>query len=112
MSTLTIFTLSARSPTAISLSIVSIFRHGWHHSAQKSTKTGISDLRTSASKVLSLTGWMAPIRTPSTCFLKLQRRDVALGVQGSRATGAGGGDRLPIGVVDEIAGGEHALDVG
>src|SRR5918911_3211377 len=30
-------------------------RHGAHHCAQKSTSTGLSDLRTSASKLLSLT---------------------------------------------------------
>src|SRR4051812_8735898 len=103
MSTLTILTLSASSPTAISFSMVSILRQGWHHSAQKSTRTGISDLRTSTSKVLSLTGWIAPMRSPSLkAFLALQGRDVPLGVEGRGAAGAGGGDGLPIGVVDDV----------
>src|SRR5258705_448259 len=42
----------------------------------------------------------------------LQRRDEPLGVEGRGAAGAGGGDGLPIRVVDDVAGGEHALDVG
>src|SRR3954470_16510887 len=102
MSTFTILTLSASSPTAISFSIVSILRQGWHHSAQKSTKTGISDLRTSTSKVLSVTGSTAPMRSPSLSTRlerPLQGRDVPLGVEGRGAAGAGGGDRLPVGVV-------------
>ena len=32
----------------------------------------------------------------------------ALGVQGGRAAAAGSGDRLPVGVVDEVSGGEYA----
>ena len=36
----------------------------------------------------------------------VQLREVALGVEGGRATGAGGGDRLPVYMVDEIAGRE------
>ena len=35
--------------------------------------------------------------------------EVALGVQGGLAAGAGRGDGLPVGVVDEVAGGEHAV---
>jgi hypothetical protein len=42
----------------------------------------------------------------------LLRGQVALGVQRRCAAGAGGGDRLPVGVVDQVAGGEHAGDVG
>src|SRR5512133_3625168 len=36
----------------------------------------------------------------------------ALGVDRGRAAGAGGGHRLPVGVVDDVAGREHAVDAG
>src|SRR6201995_3641726 len=45
----------------------------------------------------------------------VKRRGVAqvpLGVQRRLAPGAGGGDRLAVGVVHEVAGGEHPGDVG
>src|SRR5690242_4770121 len=48
----TILTLSPMTP-AISSSAGAIMRHGPHHSAQKSTTTGLADLSTSASKVAS-----------------------------------------------------------
>ena len=35
-----------------------------------------------------------------------------LGVERGGAAGAGGGDRLPVGVVDEVAAGEDAVEVG
>src|SRR5439155_1228449 len=38
----------------------------------------------------------------------LQRGDVPLGVQRGGRTGTGGGDRLLVGVVDQVTGGEHA----
>ena len=41
-----------------------------------------------------------------------ERGEVALGVERRLAAGAGGGDGLPVGVVDEVAGGEHAVEVG
>src|SRR3984893_7337842 len=50
---LTIFTLPASEPAAISSSAGAIIRHGPHHSAQKSTTTGSADLSTSASKSAS-----------------------------------------------------------
>src|SRR4051812_40230603 len=49
---LTILTLSPMVP-AISSRAGAIMRHGPHHSAQKSTTTGLVDLSTSASKVAS-----------------------------------------------------------
>src|SRR5665213_327148 len=48
----TILTLSPMVP-AISSSAGAIMRHGPHHSAQKSTTTGLADFSTSASKVAS-----------------------------------------------------------
>ena len=42
----------------------------------------------------------------------VQHREVLLGVEGGRAAGARGGDRLPVVVVDEVAGREDALEVG
>src|SRR5690242_1745825 len=42
----------------------------------------------------------------------VELRDVALGVEGGRTARAGGGDRLPVVVVDEVAAGEHAREVG
>ena len=42
----------------------------------------------------------------------LQRGEVALGVQGGGAAGAGRGDGLAVGVVDDVAAGEHAGQVG
>src|SRR5580704_14502912 len=50
---LTILTLPASAPVAISSSAGAIMRHGPHHSAQKSTTTGSADLSTVASKSAS-----------------------------------------------------------
>src|SRR6476659_4758203 len=54
MLSLTILTLPSRS-LAISSSAGAICRQGPHHSAQKSTTTGVDDFNTSASKVSSET---------------------------------------------------------
>ena len=53
-STLTNLTLSPKS-AATSSTIGAIWRQGPHHWAQKSMTTGTSDLRTSSSKVASVT---------------------------------------------------------
>ena len=37
---------------------------------------------------------------------------VVLGIEGGRASRSGGGDRLPVGVVDQVSAGEHASQVG
>ena len=50
--------MSSRSP-AISSRIGDITRHGGHHVAQKSTRTGVSASRTSAVKVSVVTGFKA-----------------------------------------------------
>ena len=42
----------------------------------------------------------------------VERGEVALGVEGRRAAGAGRGDRLPVVVVDQVAAGEDAREVG
>src|SRR5436190_18389768 len=46
---------------AISSRIGETARHGPHHSAQKSTRTGLSLASTSASKVASVTDFVEPI---------------------------------------------------
>src|ERR687890_1270519 len=63
MFTLTICTLSPIS-LAISASSGSTLRHGAHHSAQKSTSTGLSDCSTSVTNVASVTALVAPTENP------------------------------------------------
>src|SRR5919109_77397 len=131
--------------SAISSSTGEIILQGPHHSAQKSTSTGVLDWSTSASNVASVTAAAFVISSgassdidpgPSATtrghdvFLPIQGVEQslpvvsggpgvvavglqpALGVDGGRAAGAGGGHRLPIGVVDHVAGREHAVDGG
>ena len=66
------FTISTLSPIslAISASSGSTFLHGAHHSAQKSTSTGLSDCSTSLVKVASVTALPAA-PTGSSWMLKL-----------------------------------------
>ena len=54
------------SPCAVAISsrIGATWRHGPHHSAQKSTRTGLSDLRTCASNSASVTAAMLPTVLP------------------------------------------------
>src|SRR6476469_5305312 len=52
--------------SAISLRIGSTCRHGPHHSAQKSTRTGLSDLSTVVSKSASVTAAKLPTGVPSS----------------------------------------------
>ena len=59
MFSLTTLSASPRSP-AISSTTGDTRRHGPHHGAQKSTRTGSSDSSTSASKLLSVTSVTAP----------------------------------------------------
>src|SRR3954447_17831893 len=61
MLSLAIVTLSPSSP-AISSSAGAIIRHGPHHSAQKSTRTGVSEPRTSEAKLWSVTVLVAMAR--------------------------------------------------
>src|SRR5512133_3622002 len=97
--------------------------------------TGLSFFRTSVSKVSSVTTLVAPTcdHTPLTCdSIVAARRALCLGgvrvaqrsrsgflagqpalsVERGRAAGAGGGDGLPVGAVDDVAGREDALDGG
>src|SRR5947209_1288683 len=59
MLSLTTLSASARS-LAISSTTGATIRHGPHHGAQKSTSTGLSDSRTSAWKLLSVTSVTVP----------------------------------------------------
>src|SRR5438552_3345891 len=114
MSSLTIFTLSPIS-RAISSRTGATRRQGPHHSAQKSTRTGVSASSTSAMNVSSVTALVAPmsfvLQSRYRCSVR-QRGDVALGVERRGRAGAGGRDGLLVRVVDQVAGGEHARLVG
>src|SRR5512142_2434772 len=84
--------------------------------------TGLAFCTTSASKVASVTILVAPTVVASfRCFglggtgrqdSGLVVREPPLGVQGGGTAGACGGDRLAVGVVDHIAAGEYAVEVG
>src|SRR3954469_9426556 len=138
MFSLTICSFSLCSP-AISSSTGATILHGPHHSAQKSTSTGLSLCSTSLANVASVTVLVlaptgAPRRRVRSCSSRtgsyddlchrptgrragqvrgvlLERGQPALGVERRSAAAAGRGDRLPVGVVDEVAGGEDAGDV-
>src|SRR4051812_25312913 len=144
MLTLTTCSFSLCSP-AISSSTGATILHGPHHSAQKSTSTGLSLCSTSLANVASVTVFvLAPIcrallgsgrcpveqsgttiyarnvlrhratrgRTGQVGGVLLERGQPPLGVQGGGAARARGGDRLPVGVVDQVTRGEHARQVG
>src|SRR5215831_8384468 len=113
MLSFTISTWSAIS-VAISARSGSTLRQGVHHSAQKSTSTGLSDCSTSLVKVASVTDFAA-MGSPRVVRVGNGGRsdlgvagEVALGIQGRRASGAGSGNRLTVRPVDDISGGEHA----
>src|SRR5690348_13245394 len=108
-----------------------IWRHGPHQAAQKSTRTGLSLLRTSCSKESSVTFFRVPATAGSLTrwcdggrgsdggLLRLgpllavcESGEEALGVQGGGATGAGRSDRLAVCVVDDVAGAEDSGEVG
>ena len=63
-----------------------------------------------------MTGANRAGRVMSRCGLRrgarVQRLQVAVGVERGHAAGAGRGDRLAIDVVGDVAGGEHAGDAG
>src|SRR6476646_5541375 len=116
--------------------------HGTHHSAQKSTRTGVSDPRTVVWKSESPTEPMfaivcapsgvacsgsfaafgaAPTGSQNVAFSRDIPRagpllsllcEEALGVDRRLAALARRGHRLPVGVVGDVAGGEHARHPG
>src|SRR2546422_4312187 len=116
-----------RSPSSMATASTSgrTKRHGPHHSAQKSTRTGVADCRTSASKLWSVISVISPMWPPScsrpwlvlpvgpgwcdplSVSLGLQP---PLGVDRGHAAGPRGGDRLTVGVVHHIPGGKDPLD--
>src|SRR3954467_10155270 len=127
MFTLARVILSAFS-TAISSSTGAAILDGPHHPAQKSTRTGLSLPRTSVSNVASVTVLVAaPMSAPSGSMLRVtvkprrwlrhSRASLELGepplcVERSLAAGAGRGDGLAVDVVDQVAAGEDAVEVG
>src|SRR4051812_4864086 len=133
MLTLAIVSFSPCS-AAISSRTGATILHGPHHSAQKSTRTGLSLASTSVSKVSSVTVLVAaPMLSPGvkvqssnvpggadipaaprsgSCGGSLTVGEEALGVESRCAAGAGSGDRLPVGVVDQVAACKHAGEVG
>src|SRR3954451_6001063 len=86
------------------------------HSSQPATSPGRARYSTASRCVHSATargdlGGLAaghPVRLDRRLFVA----QVALGVEGAHAAGAGGGDRLAVGVVDDVADGEDAAQVG
>src|SRR3954451_18839489 len=124
---------------AISSSTGATILHGPHHSAQKSTSTGLSLPSTSVAKLASVTVTVLPAigRSPSRwtgshCPAGGTARggvysldpyaarsalveglgDPALGVDRGGGPGARRGDRLPVDVVDHVTAGEDTVDVG
>src|SRR2546430_14058133 len=119
---------------AISSSTGATIRHGPPHVAQKSTSTSLSLPSTSVANELSVTVTVFPAisvspwgrtevsgagrRVTATDQLGCQVTGTgvlgqpALGVDRSGTAGAGRGDRLAVGPVDQVTGGEHALQVG
>src|SRR5690348_4268507 len=86
------------------------------HSSHPATSLGRSRYSTASRWVHSATargdlGGLAarhPVRLDRRLFVA----QVALGVEGAHTAGARGGDRLAVGVVDDIADGEDAPEVG
>src|SRR3954453_8051802 len=133
MLSLTTSSLSLCSP-AISSRTGATILHGPHHSAQKSTSTGLSLCSTSLAKVASVTVLVlaptgAPRRRVRSCVSRtglyddlchrptgrragqvrgvlLERGQPALGVERRGAAAAGCRDGLPVRVVDEVTRGE------
>src|SRR5215475_3457103 len=119
---------------AISSSTGATILQGPHHSAQKSTRTGLSLARTSSTNVASVTVFVlfptvpprihrhqhnagSGARIPSLAGSDSQCRvgsrdhrrrpfgqghEVAFRVQRRRTAGPGGGDRLPVDMVDHV----------
>src|SRR3954465_8226525 len=117
---LTTSTLPACS-AAMSSRIGVSMRHGPHHSAQKSTMTGLSAFRTSVSKLESVTS----LAVLMMCSLSeggrsdggggssrngrvAQPGQIVLDVDRGDAAGARGGNGLAVGRVHDVAGGEDA----
>src|SRR5215218_2203665 len=132
MLSLAIVSLSPCSE-AISSSTGATILHGPHHSAQKSTSTGLSLPSTSSAKVASVTvtvlpamgmsssRWSGcsevptgggPCLCPAGSALVEGLGQPALGIDRRGRAGAGRGDRLAVDVVDDVAAGEHTVDVG
>src|SRR5215211_1062247 len=131
MLSLAIVSLSPCS-AAISSRTGATILHGPHHSAQKSTSTGLSLPSTSSAKFASVTVTVLPAMGMSSsrwwsCSLVATARRVrlcplcsalveglgqpALGVDRGGRAGAGRGDGLAVDVVDHVTAGEHAVDV-
>src|SRR5699024_1364817 len=93
----------------ISSSTGATILHGPHQVAQKSTSTGVGAPSTTSAKVASVTA-------VGVASLMGRSNQVGVGVHGfgqppfgvdgGGAPGSGGGHRLPVGAVDQVAGGE------
>src|SRR4051794_5870736 len=130
MFSLAIVSLSPCS-AAISSSTGATILHGPHHSAQKSTRTGLSLPRTSLAKLSSVTFTVLPAMGRTPCLARkvpigeparwsvyargrARERSAlveglgqpALGVDRRRGAGPGRGDGLPVDVVDHVTAGE------
>src|SRR4051794_40406627 len=114
--TLTTSTFSLYS-TEISSRMGPSLRHGPHHSAQKSTMTGLSEASTSALKLASVTSF-ALLITLSLFRLVAARRlgveicEVVLDVEGRNTAGSGRRNGLAVSRIDDVTGGKYAADTG
>jgi hypothetical protein len=87
VSTLTNF-IDSPCWAAISSTIGDIWRHGAHQAAQKSTSTGLSDRRTSSSKVASVTAVTDVLLIVLLCSLPPQTRTAPSGVWDASEAGS------------------------
>src|SRR5699024_9436066 len=92
-------------------------RQGPHHSAQKSTSTGLEELSTSASKVASVTALSSDIWgllsdrqwLGDLSGIRLSRLgQIGFNIKGRDATGTGCSDGLPVVGVEDISGGKDS----
>src|SRR5690606_35017432 len=95
---------------AISSRIGAIMRHGPHHSAQKSTRTGLSELIISSNSAsVMVTGWLIGVSPCLSLQTSFSGSQPTFGVDRRPAASAGGGHRLSIVGVGHVTGSEHAF---
>src|SRR3954453_22260237 len=86
------------------------------HSSQPAISSGRASSSTASRCVHSATAGRDLGRLAAWHPVRLDRRggvaQIALGVERAHAAGAGGGDGLAVGVVDDVADGEDAAEVG
>src|SRR6476660_8124622 len=112
--TLTTSTFSPYS-TEISSRIGPSLRQGPHHSAQKSTMTGLAEASTSVLKLASVTSFALLIPCVSLFGWLLRRLgvdicEVVLDVESGYTARTRGRDRLAVGGINDVSRGENTCD--